>query len=145
MKRRKTKTPRQKAIINADKWFSLFIRKRDKWTCFTCGKVGYEKDGIMQAGHLFTRIAHSTRWSELNTKCQCRGCNYIHEYDPHVYIIAFIKDHSMEEYENLSTKHHTTCKWTTSELVTLAAYYKKKYEKLFVKYWIKKNVVKGLK
>lgn len=49
--------------------FSKFIRKRDNYKCFTCGKDGNE------AGHFKYRSHRSTRWDTRNVNCQCTYCN----------------------------------------------------------------------
>ena len=55
--------------------FSLWVKIRDRWTCFTCGKRVYGSDA--HAGHFIPR---STGGSELyfhpnNVHCQCFDCN----------------------------------------------------------------------
>jgi hypothetical protein len=57
----------------ADKVFSDYIRLRDKYTCFTCGKVGNKND--MQAGHYYSRTFKALRYDEINVNCQCVRCN----------------------------------------------------------------------
>ena len=34
-------------------------------------------------GHLFSRVAYSTRWDLDNVYAQCLGCNFRHESDPY--------------------------------------------------------------
>lgn len=56
----------------ADKYFSLFIRKRDEnKPCVTCGKFTSYKD----AGHFISREKESTRYDERNAHGQCLSCN----------------------------------------------------------------------
>src|SRR3990167_1596747 len=62
----------------ADKIFSLFIRKKyanwkDEVRCFTCGKTF--KISEIQNGHYISRIYTNLRWSEINCRPQCVGCN----------------------------------------------------------------------
>lgn len=104
--------------------FSLFIRRRDKFKCFTCGYIGYEKDGVMQAGHLLTCDAESTRFDELNVHCQCVGCNFLNEQDFEIYRRCFVKVYGEIIYDKLYRKHHTVKKYTRGELIALLEHYK---------------------
>ena len=108
-----------------DTEFSLYIRRRDHYKCCTCGLTGSEKDGIMQCGHLFTRSCDSTRWNELNAACQCRGCNYRHEYDWEPMRRWFIRNYGNDWYEALYREHKTVKKYTRGELIELLEHYKK--------------------
>jgi hypothetical protein len=57
------------------KLFSKYIRERDKYTCFTCGKIA---DGSgMHAGHFITGATCPTElyFSETNVHAQCYHCN----------------------------------------------------------------------
>lgn len=53
--------------------FSLWIRKRDKWTCITCGKQGI--GSFMHAGHYISRRFNATLFDERNVHAQCMNCN----------------------------------------------------------------------
>lgn len=56
----------------ADRYFSEFIRKRDKnKPCVTCGQMKADKD----AGHFISRRFEATRYSEQNCHGQCLKCN----------------------------------------------------------------------
>ena len=60
------------AKAKADKYFSLFIRERDKDKgCVTCGKFTDNKD----CGHFLSRRFESTRFDEKNAHGQCQKCN----------------------------------------------------------------------
>ena len=123
----KKKAMNRKKIVKAlDAIFSMYIRKRDNYRCFTCGQLGGPKDGIMQAGHLFSRVNYSTRWDELNTHCQCKSCNYTHEFNPHIYVNKFIDKYGLEKYQDLTFKHNQQFKISTPDLLVLTDYYKKK-------------------
>ncbi len=124
------KSERQKLVKRADEEFSLYIRKRDNYTCYTCGKTGSEKDGEMQCGHLFSRVNYATRWDEANGFCQCRGCNMRHEHDPHFFVGLFIHREGLEKYDRLYIKHRQAVKFSSDDLKQLANYYKIKREAL---------------
>jgi uncharacterized protein YlbG (UPF0298 family) len=113
---------RQKAVKEADKWFSKYIRERDKF-CY-CGKP------TEHCGHLLTRANYSTRWDEDNANGSCAGCNMSHEYRPSDFTLWYIKRHGLDKFELLVQKSHMVFKITNSELGLLASHFKEKYEKL---------------
>ena len=57
------------------KLFSLFIRERDNYICFTCGRKG--SGGGMHAGHFITGATCSAKlyFDEKNVHAQCYNCN----------------------------------------------------------------------
>lgn len=61
-----------------DKVFSEYIRERDKYTCFTCGRTGKKH---MQAGHGLAKRMNGTllRYHPMNVQCQCFVCNRYQE------------------------------------------------------------------
>jgi Bacteriophage Lambda NinG protein len=83
--RRKSQSPL--AIAHDNLWaaFSLMIRERDNWTCFTCGtaidpRVKDERNismaFYMHAGHYKPQgIYKSVKYSPLNVHAQCLRCN----------------------------------------------------------------------
>ena len=65
------------ALLKKKLWkeFSIFIRNRDNFTCFTCGKKG-EGSGI-HAGHFVSKAAGGLAlyFNEDNVHAQCYHCN----------------------------------------------------------------------
>ena len=57
------------------KEFSLFIRQRDKFTCFTCGRKG--EGGGIHAGHFISKSVGGIAlyFHEENVHAQCYNCN----------------------------------------------------------------------
>lgn len=53
------------------KYFSLFIRQRDKFRCFTCGRTG--SGSAIHAGHFITGATCSAElyFDETNVHAQC--------------------------------------------------------------------------
>jgi len=119
------KIPLSKLKKKIDIEFSLYIRRRDHFKCCTCGLMGSEKDGIMQCGHLFSRVALSTRWDDMNAFCQCRGCNMRHEFDWEPMRRWFIRIFGEDMYELLYRRHKKARKFTREELIELYQFYKK--------------------
>ena len=115
------KSERKKLVSRLDKVFSEYIRKRDG-ACVICGKRAPEVR--LTCGHLFSRVAYSTRWDESLAFCQCTGCNNRHEYDPGLFIIWFAEKFGWDKYEEGHKKHRTPVKYTNGQLVELIEYWK---------------------
>ena len=111
---------RKQAVKAADKAFSEYIRKRDEY-CVTCGS----KDRL-QCGHLFSRVAYSTRWNEHNAAAQCAACNMRHEYDPGPLTLYFLHRSGQDAYEELHSLHKSPMKFKTYQIEELANYYRRK-------------------
>lgn len=92
---------KEKARAKAKAWkiFSLYIRCRDQFVCFTCDRPGdrYTTD----AGHMVGRYWKATLFDETNVNCQCRACNTAHESNPAPYRIAFIAKWGKHKYNEL--------------------------------------------
>lgn len=73
------KKPKKPTISTLKKklWhvFSLYIRNRDKWTCFTCGRKA-EGSGL-HAGHFVPKSVGGLAlyFHEKNVNAQCYNCN----------------------------------------------------------------------
>ena len=124
------KQNRKQIVKKLDQIFSEYIRLRDKYKCFTCGKQGYEKDGVMTVGHLFSRVAYSTRWNILNSNCQCKSCNMRHEYDFEIYRNIFVQKYGQQKYDDLYRYFKTPVKYTNNDLLVLIKYFKQEKGKL---------------
>ena len=121
------KPSRKTLRLRADKAFSEYIRLRDHYRCFTCGKVGAPSDGVMQCGHLFSRVNFSTRWDEDNAFCQCRGCNMRHEFDFEVFRAAYVAAKGQESYDALYRKHREVKKFSDADLLEIIYEYETKF------------------
>lgn len=92
----------RKAIVrDLDREFSLFIRERDGHKCVIC-----RSPNIPQCGHLFSRVAYSTRWDEENAFCQCASCNINHERDQWPFIKWYIDKFGQEKFEEVRMRWH---------------------------------------
>lgn len=74
-------------IDPADKWFSLWIRNRDNWTCQRCFAKHEPPTSALHCSHFFGRRKESTRYEPLNCVALCMGC--------HLYFTS----HPAEHYE----------------------------------------------
>lgn len=81
-KKSKKKILKTKPVKTITKWkkelwtlFSKYIRERDKYTCFTCGK--HATGSAMHAGHFITGATCSPLlyFDETNVHAQCYHCN----------------------------------------------------------------------
>lgn len=123
------KVKRSTIVKKLDKVFSQYIRERDKNRCFTCGKEKSPED-IMTCGHLFSRIAYSTRWDELNAHCQCWPCNYRHEFDFELYRRQYVKVHGIKQYDKIYLRFKKPVKFADWELLEILEHYKNKLQTL---------------
>lgn len=98
---------------------SLYIRKRDKNTCFTCGK----KTGIMNAGH----FRHGALdYDEKNINCQCVYCNkYLHG-NLGIYGINLVKKIGVENVDDLIKRSRILKKYSEEELLKIKTKLEKK-------------------
>src|SRR3990167_1928400 len=76
--------------------FSDFIRKRDKYTCITCGKK--KKNGVkIDAGHFISATGHiNTLFDEQNVFAQCAGCNIQGDVTKPRYTLVLIERFGIE-------------------------------------------------
>lgn len=113
-----SKKPSRKTLIrNLDAIVSKIVIKRDGW-CVTCGTFANPT-----CGHLFSRVAYSTRWDLENCFRQCVSCNFKHEHDPYPFNNWFITKFGKEKWDALHIKYSQIKKWKDFELAEL-------YEKL---------------
>ena len=124
---RKNKTSRQKAVKEADKWFSLYIRldtQLEYQGCPFCGK------SIEHCFHFFSRVNYATRWEEGNAIGSCAGCNFKMEFAPYPFYKWYADTLGQFALDEMNKKHHTIGKFATEEIAEIAAKYKKLYEDL---------------
>lgn len=107
---------RQQLIKKLDSLFARYIVARDGGRCVICGSADHP-----ECGHLLTRAAMSTRWSEMNAHCQCHACNRRHEEDPKPYTDWFIAKYGQSAYDGLLSLHNTVVHFTNDQLETAIA------------------------
>ena len=110
----------------ANKAFSDYIRNRDGWRCYTCGRSvdKYTAD----AGHLFSRYWAATLYDEDNTHCQCKKCNILHEVDSEPYKQKFIAEYGEDFYWELYRKSKELTKRTVYDYIDLRKEFEGKLE-----------------
>jgi rubredoxin len=120
MRKPKTSTEKRKA----NKAFSDYIRERDHWTCYTCGRHVTPQTG--DAGHLFSRYWAGTLYNEINVHCQCKRCNMLHEVDSEPYRKKFIEDYGQDTYDDLYRQSKDTVKRTVADYIEIRQGYERK-------------------
>lgn len=111
------KISRTGIIKKLDKIVGDIVKLRDI-SCVTCGH-----GSNLTPGHLFSRVALSTRWDLDNVFCQCVRCNGKHEENPEplkTYAVNLLGKNKVEELE---FKWNHAVHWKVHDLVEL-------YEKL---------------
>lgn len=114
------RSPRKNAVTKLDRVFSLYIRARDKH-CVVCGT-----EQNLTCGHVFSRVAYSTRWDEQNAYGQCAGCNMRHEHDPYPFLEWTREKLGTSGYDALHLRYSQPVKFTTPELLELVDYFTEK-------------------
>lgn len=111
------KKPSRKSLVKKlDVAVSLYIRNRDK-ACVVCGST--EK---LSNGHVFSRVAYSTRWDtseDGNCHCQCWSCNFRHEHDAYPYNNWYIIKFGKDKWDELHLRYATPKKYKDFELIDL--------------------------
>ncbi len=107
---------------NLDTILSNYIRKRDNYTCYTCG-VKKEKR-LMDCGHYIKRQYNLLRWDDRNTHCQCRQCNRFKGGMMDIYAYKLIKEYGAEILDEFNSKKDSKL-FTPLELTTMIDHYKK--------------------
>jgi len=123
------------------KWFALYIKERDNWTCQVCGRKG--KGQFMNAGHFIQAFGHNAVFfDERNVWAECVNCNLWGGGRPEVLRELIIKKYGKKAEEDLWKKARETKQFTKVELDEIAKIYKKKYEELLKKRSGKINRIK---
>lgn len=113
---KKTK-PQLKKILW--EYFSKYIRARDNYTCYTCGKPGN------QAGHYIPRSQGSaTYYHEMNVKCQCYHCNINLSGNSFIFREKLVREYGEPEVLALEQLGKTIKKLEKPELIELIEKYK---------------------
>lgn len=114
----------------ADKVFSDYVRKRDDYTCFTCGRKG-DKTNI-QNGHYVSRSYNSLRFDERNCNAQCVPCNIFRRGAMDDYAISLVKKYDWKILEELAREKRKIKQFTVKELELLISTYSQKLKDLLL-------------
>lgn len=98
--------------------FNRYIVLKDKKKCVVCWSTKNPT-----CGHFVSALCAILRYSEINCHCQCRDCNYEHEFNPLPYSLWMIQNFWNEELTTLKGKRGSSYKWSLSELEEIAIKY----------------------
>lgn len=115
---------RKSLVKAADRAFSRYIIARDKG-CVQCGTTQ-----SLTCGHLFSRVAYSTRWNPDGAACQCAAHNMRHEYDPYPFTKYFVDHYGQKWVDDLHCLWSKPVKFKDYQLVEIARYFAGKAEEL---------------
>lgn len=118
------KITRKGLVRKLDKIVGDIVKARDI-TCVCCGSASH-----LTSGHLFSRVAYSTRWDLDNCFAQCLNCNLRHEYDPYPLMKYAINILGQDKVDEIHFKYNHVQKFKDFELEELY----KKLEKILKKY-----------
>lgn len=109
-----SKKPSRKTLVRQlDKVIGDIVKLRDGF-CVCCGT-----SQNLTPGHLFSRIAYSTRWDLNNVYCQCSSCNFRHESDPYPLTNYFIEIWGRKKLDDLHRQYVTPRKFKDYELAEM--------------------------
>ena len=97
---KKRKVRSQREILRDKAWdvFSLYIRTKANFTCYTCPAKG----GITNAGHFWHGVLD---FDEENIKCQCVRCNKWLSGNLAVYGAKLLNEIGEERFKALDIRH----------------------------------------
>ncbi len=117
MRRKKDPNSYPELKKKLDKVFSVFIRERDNFVCFTCDKRGDAKN--IQCGHFISRNYLSLRWDEINCHAQCVACNMFKGGNMIVYAMRMMDKYGADILKLLDARKNMTLKLSTIQLKIL--------------------------
>jgi hypothetical protein len=106
-------------------WFSRFVRLRDKFICYTCGRKGND------AGHYVAQGKSSfLKYDERNVHCQCMTCNRFLSGNLVKYALKLEEQYGAGILQELYAIKGNTYKPTHAELEGLIEHYKEAVEEM---------------
>lgn len=92
-------------LDKADKYFSLYVRNRDNWTCQRCGKKYEEGSPSLQNSHYFGRTKESVRFDPQNCDALDFGCHrYWEKEDREGYRAFKVKQLGQKAFDALTVR-----------------------------------------
>ena len=118
-----------------DKYFSLYIRKRDTQRmegtfghCCSCGRIITFTD--CDCGHFISRDRIATRWDTRNAHAQCRNCNRFRSGEQYAHGIYIANRYGQSVLDELRWKSQHPIHYTDAEIKTMTDYFREKYKAL---------------
>jgi len=123
--RKHSKSPISKLKKEAWRVFSLFIRARDKYICFTCDK-DLKGSRTLHAGHFISRRVNATLFDEINVAAQCMYCNLYNYGASGEFARRLIKKYGQKEFNNLLERGREYKQWDEKGLREIVSKYEPK-------------------
>jgi hypothetical protein len=130
---KKAHTKVRKESVNAWKkkaWtvFSKWIRERDKYTCYTCGKVKEPTShaSFMHAGHFISRTHNATLFHPDNSHAQYYYCNVRERGNIGEYAYRLSRELGAKRFNALLALGRTYKTFTVEELKAVYERYRPK-------------------
>ena len=111
---------KKKAFDNAWKFFSSYIKRRDKYVCITCGA------SANQTGHFIHGKTKEIYFDERNVHAQCKKCNYYLSGALDLYLRQLQLKYGVEKVDGLMAKRYKIKRWKIGELEEIFEKYRKK-------------------
>ena len=99
------------------KYVSLWVRERDNYTCYTCGKQG--RGSFMHAGHFINRNHNNTYFDPDNLKAQCITCNLWNYGEGAIFAQKIIAEKGTDFFNQLVAKGRIVRQWDSKDLLRL--------------------------
>lgn len=135
-KPKKLRANRKTLVKKLDGIVGDIVKLRDK-NCVTCPiwrneprRKPWIGSSILEPGHLFSRVAYSTRWKLTNVFCQCRNCNMLHESDTFALTKYFLDKFGQQAYDELHQLYSQPAIFKDFQLEEMYTILKEEYEKL---------------
>lgn len=112
---KKLKLDRKTLINRLDDAFSNLVRRK------TIKKYGGRCpfcfiNPVECVFHFITRSKYSIRWDERNAIGSCRACNFRNKFDPHNFIVWYIKHNGVDSYIDLVKRGNKPADFSTTDL-----------------------------
>jgi hypothetical protein len=118
-------------IDQADKYFSLYIRYRDNWTCQRCFTKYEPVTNALHCSHFWGRARESTRFDPLNANAHCHGCHSFFTANPELHRQWKLTKIGQAEYDKLMIRAETRQK---KDRPLMALLWQQEYEKEKLRY-----------
>ena len=105
--------------------FSKYIRLRDNYTCYTCGKVMLRGDSNCHAGHYVPQSkGNRLRFDERNVHAQCVTCNSFNRGNLSAYALRLEQDYGHGILQEFDSVRNERKQFTRDELLEMLDHYK---------------------
>ena len=110
--RNRVKAPPRRSVTSLKKtlWghFTAYVKKRDKYTCVTCGKLTEGRNS--HGGHYIAKGACTLEYyfHEKNVHCQCSSCNLRLEGNRPAYRAFILRTYGQATLTDLETNYNKT-------------------------------------